>query len=306
MSVIGRRGDSRTRESTVVQSAAHSITFWYGILLQACLEQADSSCSKRVLLWLSLYVQGDTKKRELLNYHCFCKTFLWRKHAVDRSADPWLLNGEVVCSSRSLFRSAANCTGLPLRISKVPVFLCYPVQWSKKGRCRTNEMRGASSHLGPNWSSRHEHQQLDWRHIQAVHICTDRGTRNHFEILTTKLITRAEVNNEFQSFFRYKCVPKVYVTTVCCWEHNILSFELFKYNKIFFSSITLCGAIDTELFINVMKSCMLLLMPVRCNHCLNHTLIPLFPLTTRNKGQFKHTPSLFVDVPSTGMYSPQV
>jgi len=37
-------------------------------------------------------VQGDTKKRELLktlpNYHCFCKTFLWRKHAVERSTDP--------------------------------------------------------------------------------------------------------------------------------------------------------------------------------------------------------------------------
>ena len=55
------------------------------------------------------------------------KTFLWRKHAVDRSTVPWLLNGEVVCSSRSLFRSAANCTWLPLRISKVPVFLCHPV-----------------------------------------------------------------------------------------------------------------------------------------------------------------------------------
>ena len=58
-----------------------------------------------------------------------CKTFLWRKHAVDRSTDPWLLNGEVVCSSRSLFRGAANCTWLPLRISKVPVFLCHPVLW---------------------------------------------------------------------------------------------------------------------------------------------------------------------------------
>ena len=52
------------------------------------------------------------------------KTFLWRKHAVARSTDPWLLNGEVVCSSRSLFRSAANCTWLPLRISKVPIFFC--------------------------------------------------------------------------------------------------------------------------------------------------------------------------------------
>ena len=40
-----------------------------------------------------------------------------------------LLNGELVCSPRSLFRSAANCTWLPLRISKVPVFfLCHLVQ----------------------------------------------------------------------------------------------------------------------------------------------------------------------------------
>ena len=65
-----------------------------------------------------------TPSAHLPNYHCFCKTFLWRKHAVDRSTDPWLLNGEVVCSSRSLFRSAANCTWLPLRISEVLVFLC--------------------------------------------------------------------------------------------------------------------------------------------------------------------------------------
>ena len=56
-----------------------------------------------------------------------CKTFLWLKHAVDLSTDPWLLNGEVVCSSRSLFRSAANCTWLPLRISEVLVLLCHTV-----------------------------------------------------------------------------------------------------------------------------------------------------------------------------------
>jgi hypothetical protein len=49
---------------------------------------------------------------------------LWRQHAVDRSTDSWLLNGEVVCTSRSLFRSATYCTWLPLRISNVPVFFC--------------------------------------------------------------------------------------------------------------------------------------------------------------------------------------
>jgi hypothetical protein len=68
-------------------------------------------------------IQGDTKKWELLKNSTkieeiqTCKTFLWRQHPVDRSIDPWLLNGEV-CSSRSLFHSAANCTWLPLRISK--------------------------------------------------------------------------------------------------------------------------------------------------------------------------------------------
>lgn len=35
------------------------------------------------------------------------------------------------------------------------------------------------------------------------------------------------------------------------------------------------------------------------------TLIPLFPLPTRHKGQLKHTPSLFVDVSSSGMDSPK-
>ena len=36
---------------------------------------------------------------------------------------------------------------------------------------------------------------------------------------------------------------------------------------------------------------------------LEPNLIPLFPFTRRHKGQLKHTPSLFVDVPSTGMDS---
>ena len=68
-----------------------------------------------------------TPSAQLPNYHCFCKPFLWRNHAVDRSTVPWLLDGKVVCSLRSLFHSAANCTWLPLRISKVPVFLCHSV-----------------------------------------------------------------------------------------------------------------------------------------------------------------------------------
>jgi len=38
---------------------------------------------------------------------------------------------------------------------------------------------------------------------------------------------------------------------------------------------------------------------------LEPTLIPLFPLTMLHKGQLKHTPSLFVDVPSSGMDSPK-
>ena len=40
-------------------------------------------------------IQVDIIIRELLKnlpkYHCFCKTFLWRKHALDRSTDPWVL-----------------------------------------------------------------------------------------------------------------------------------------------------------------------------------------------------------------------
>ena len=32
-----------------------------------------------------------TPSVHLPNYHCFCKTFFWRKHAVDRSTEPWLL-----------------------------------------------------------------------------------------------------------------------------------------------------------------------------------------------------------------------
>jgi hypothetical protein len=69
----------------------------------------------------SLQVQSDSKKGNSWKIQ-ICKSFLWPQHAVDRSTDPWLLNGEVVCNSRSLFCSAANCTLLPVRISKVPVF----------------------------------------------------------------------------------------------------------------------------------------------------------------------------------------
>ena len=58
-----------------------------------------------------------------------------KKNFIDRN---WTITTcllrEVVCSSRSLFRSAANCTWLPLRISEVPVFfLCHLVlRWSKE------------------------------------------------------------------------------------------------------------------------------------------------------------------------------
>jgi hypothetical protein len=83
---------------------------------------------------MGVHIQGDTKKREhLINPTKIeeiqtCKTFLWRQHAVDRSTDPCLLNGEV-CILRSLFRSAANCTWLLLRISKVSVF-CVTLYYS--------------------------------------------------------------------------------------------------------------------------------------------------------------------------------
>jgi len=68
-----------------------------------------------------------TPSAHLPSYRCSCKTFLWRRHAVDRSTVPWLLDSKVICSSRYLFRSAANCTWLPLGISKVPVLLHHPV-----------------------------------------------------------------------------------------------------------------------------------------------------------------------------------
>jgi len=43
-------------------------------------------------------------------------------------------NPKIVCSSRSLFRSAANCTWLPLGISKVPVF-CVTL-YNRKISCK--------------------------------------------------------------------------------------------------------------------------------------------------------------------------
>jgi hypothetical protein len=77
---------------------------------------------------------GWHKKRELLKnptkiVEIQQKNFIDRNWTITtcRSTDPWLLNGEVVCRSRSLFRSAANCTWLSLSISKVPVSLCHPV-----------------------------------------------------------------------------------------------------------------------------------------------------------------------------------
>jgi hypothetical protein len=65
-------------------------------------------------------------------------TNVCRQHSVDRSTDPWLLNAEVVCSSRFLFRSAANCTWLPVRISKLPVFVCHLVYNLQSHRTLTN------------------------------------------------------------------------------------------------------------------------------------------------------------------------
>ena len=56
-------------------------------------------------------------------------------HAVNRSIVPKLLDGKVVCSSKSLTRSVANCTWLQLRISKVPVLcitLYYVIKYERK------------------------------------------------------------------------------------------------------------------------------------------------------------------------------
>jgi hypothetical protein len=92
-----------------------------------------SSVSKTVTI-NKLVVQGDTKKRELLKNPT--KIVETPKKIIDRN---WTITTCLlrdsnpnyqslkITSSRSLFRSAANCTCLPLRISKVPVFLCHPV-----------------------------------------------------------------------------------------------------------------------------------------------------------------------------------
>jgi hypothetical protein len=49
----------------------------------------------RIFSDINQLVQGDTKTEtfeklsaQLQNYHCFCKTILWGKYAVDPSTDP--------------------------------------------------------------------------------------------------------------------------------------------------------------------------------------------------------------------------
>jgi hypothetical protein len=93
-----------------------------------CFDLCTSSSRNFLLCVLLSYITNTRWHKKNGNFWKTQQKFkksnkiLWRQHAVDRSTDPWLLNGVVVCSSWSLFRSAANCTWLPLRISKVPVF----------------------------------------------------------------------------------------------------------------------------------------------------------------------------------------
>ena len=92
------------------------------------LIQVFIACFEGTWPWRpKLKTNAVTPSAHLPNYLCLCKTFLCRKHAVDRSTVSWLLDGKVVCSSTFLFCSAANCARLPLPISKVPVLLCHPV-----------------------------------------------------------------------------------------------------------------------------------------------------------------------------------
>jgi hypothetical protein len=91
---------------------------WFYGSVGTCVSEEPAASFFRVL-------QGDTKNGNFDDIQTY-KTYLWRQHAVDRSTDPWLLNGEVVCSSRYLFHSAANCTWLPRRISKVTIFCESP------------------------------------------------------------------------------------------------------------------------------------------------------------------------------------
>jgi hypothetical protein len=76
-------------------------------------------------------IQGDTKKLELLKTPAKIveiqqQNFIDRNWTITtcllRDSNP-NYQSMIVCSSRSLFRSAANCTWLPLCISKVPVFV---------------------------------------------------------------------------------------------------------------------------------------------------------------------------------------
>jgi len=126
-------------DSTTVLLLLPCIIWWYMLITLCPSEQplANSPISGPVsITYLRPVneVQGDTKKRELSKNPTKIEEIQQKKN-IDRNwtiiTDYYLIhdyqNGEVVCSPRSLFRSAANCTWQPLCISKVPVFLCHPV-----------------------------------------------------------------------------------------------------------------------------------------------------------------------------------
>jgi hypothetical protein len=76
----------------------------------------------------------------------------------------------VVCSSRSLFRSSDNCTWLPLRISKVPVFLspCIKQQSENTNPCLQTEHYNAYIAVPSNRWSYDRYFSLTPRCMQAA------------------------------------------------------------------------------------------------------------------------------------------
>jgi hypothetical protein len=119
---IYRKWITKSKQYSTTHHVWVSDYFTHSIIICRYLFITLRYVTLRTLQYLTIYIYRVTQKKGNFWEIQTCKTFLWWQHAVDRSTDPWLLHGEVVCSSRSLLRSAVNCTLLPLRISKVPFF----------------------------------------------------------------------------------------------------------------------------------------------------------------------------------------
>jgi len=134
-------GTSLTRSAASASNAPwgvpHATVLYAWLVLKAGHStRRGGVCRKEVhtVIHVSRYlkiVQRDTKKRDVLKNPTKTEEIQQQKF-IDRNLTiiTCLLrdsNPKIVCSSRSLFRNAANFTWLPLCISKVPIFLCHPV-----------------------------------------------------------------------------------------------------------------------------------------------------------------------------------